>query len=375
MRRARVVSTVVAVLALGMVVVPARASERSELLVARGEVAYAGGRVDEARAYFQQALDADPNDATARSWLELIASRVPLAAAPGQRRERAARIWDVEAGTGVEYDSNPALDHSSPRGDAGFLFTFDGHVDPWRDDKTLVRLDYDFFQVLHTSLNEFNVTSNRVRATVARAIVPSLWAGLQGGYDHTVLHTHAYLQEPWVMPYLSILQGGFGSTQLLYRHSQQGYLGSPFGGTPYDRTGPSNGAGVNQLVFLFDGRMALNLGYFFFQQTPHAASGSDFALHSQQGIAGVRFPAWWQTFVEVDYVYRNDSYTNPNSFATPPDSAKRTDHGSYFAGYVRRPIMDHLDALLSYFPTINSSNIALYDYHRQIVALELRYTF
>lgn len=351
----------------------AGASERSELLVAQGEVAYYAGRMEEARSRFTEALAADPDDATARGWLRVLASAAPRQIAPGERPETAAKRWDIEAGTGVEYDSNVRLDPSDPRGDAGFLFTLAGHYDPWRDDRTLVRLDYDFFQVLHPSLNDFDLTSNRFRGTFSRAVVPSLWLGLQTGYDHTVLHTHAYLQEPWLMPYASYLEGDRGATQMTYRHGWEDYLGTPFGGFPYDRDGPLDTIGITQLLFFLDRRLTATIGWAFETENPDKASGNDFARHTQLGRVGLRFPGWWRTLVDLDYVYRYDDYTKPNSATNFRKT--RLDNGNYLATYVRRPILPHLDALLSYFVTVNGSNIPLYDYNRQVVALELRYTF
>jgi hypothetical protein len=42
---------------------------------------------------------------------------------------------------------------------------------------------------------------------------------------------------------------------------------------------------------------------------------------------------------------------------------------------IRRPIIDGLDGVLTYFATVNPSNIQRYDYDRNVVALELRYWF
>jgi hypothetical protein len=351
----------------------AGASERSELLVAQGEVAYHAGRLEEARRRFTDALAADPDDGTARAWLDVLAAGLPAEPTRGERPETAAKRWDIEAGTGVQYDSNVRLDPNHEKSDAGFLFTLSGHVDPWRDDRTLVRLDYDFFQVLHTSANDFNVTANQFRATASRLVMPGLWLGLQGGYDHTTLHTHAYLQEPWVMPYASIIEGDRGATQITYRHGEQDYLGAPFGGFPINRDGMLDTAGVNQLLFFLDRSLVATIGYAYEEATPHKASGDDYARQTHQGRVGVRFPGWWRTLVDLDYVYRYDDYTEPNSATNGRKT--RLDNGSYIATYVRRPIVPHLDALVSWFVTVNGSNIPLYEYDRHVLAVELRYTF
>lgn len=352
----------------------ARASQRSELLVAQGEVAYAAGRLEEARQRFSEALDADPTDQSARGWLDLLSSRAPREAGRGARPETAARIWSLEVGTGVEYDDNVRLDHKNAHDDAGFLFTLSGHVDAYRDDRTLLRLDYDFFQVLHTDETDFDVRSHQFRGTFSRAVVPGLWLGVQGGWDHTTLDTHAYLEEPWVMPFASIVEGDLGATQFVYRHGFQDYLGSPFGGTPFNRDGSLDAGGITQLLYLFDRKLALTLGYTYEQASPFHRSGNDFARNSHVGDVGVRFQAWWHTLVEMDYEYRSDGYTEPNTIALPAQ-VKRQDDGHYFATYLRRPIIGNLDALLSWYLTLNGSNLAIYDYHRNVVSLEMRYTF
>jgi hypothetical protein len=366
---------VTACLAVSLATGAALASERSELLVAQGEVAYHAGRIEEARRLFTDALAADPNEQAARNWLDVIASRLPRERARGERREAAARPWDLEIGTGVQYDSNVDLDPEHGEEDAGLLFRLGGHYDPYRDDKTLVRLDYDFLQVLHLEVHDFDVRSNRIRGTVSRAVTPSLWLGLQGGYDHTTLHTHAYLQQPWVSPYLSIIEGDFGATQILYRHAEQDYLGAPFGGFPVDRDGMLDAAELNQLFFFLDRRLAVTLGYMYEEATPHKKSGDDYARQTHQGRINFRFPAWWRTMVELEYVYRYDDYTEPNS--NSPSGKTRQDNGNYVATFLRRPIpiVPNLDGVVSYFATVNGSNLPLFDYSRQIVAFELRYYF
>ena len=87
----------------------------------------------------------------------------------------------------------------------------------------------------------------------------------------------------------------------------------------------------------------------------------------------MRFPAAWRTLVDLDYVYRYDDYTKLNSAV---DFRKtRQDNGSYMSMAVRRPIIYGFDGILSYYGTINGSNIQRYDYDRYVLALEVRYSF
>jgi hypothetical protein len=346
------------------------ASARSELLVAQGEVAYHAGRLEDARARFSDALADDPSDDVARRWLDVLNARTPRPTGRLERPEAVAKPWALEVGSGIGYDSNVRLDPNHPKDDAAFTFTLAGHYDPWRDDRTLVRLDYDFYQSLHPDVSDFDFRTNRFRATVSRAVVPQLWLGLQGGYDHSTLAGHAYLQAPWVMPFASIVESDLGSTQFFYRHDEQDFLGSPFG---HSRDGQVDAGGLNQLFFLLDRRVTLTLGYEFEKATPYRAAGDDFARQTNQGSAGVRFPLGWRTMAEVDYVYRNDDYTEPNSAVGFRKT--RQDDGHYLTAVLRRPLLPHLDVLLSYLGTWNPSNIGLYDYRRHQVALELRLAY
>ena len=62
---------------VGALAMPVLASERSELLVAQGEVAYHAGRLEEARDRFTAALADDPNDVAAKGWLDVLAAGLP----------------------------------------------------------------------------------------------------------------------------------------------------------------------------------------------------------------------------------------------------------------------------------------------------------
>src|SRR5262245_43772542 len=121
------------------------ASERSERLVAEGEVAYKAGRWDEAEALFAGAVAADPADPIARyqhglalikkaRWADAISdfetarrlrpgfdeaeralviarARADEAAAAGLATKR----WELRGTTGVQYDSNVKVE---PGGEA-----------------------------------------------------------------------------------------------------------------------------------------------------------------------------------------------------------------------------------------------------------------
>jgi len=398
------------------------ASERSELLVAQGEVAYHRGRYEEARARFAEATAADPSDAAARYQLGLAllaldrrdeaaaAFEQALALAPDleaarrslalARREqvtagdvtrpgtpetalapvaaaRGRKRWELHAATGYQYDSNVTIapggltgEQFGDRSDSGFILAAGGRYDLIDLPNLLLRLEYDLYQTLHLHLTDFDFRANHVRGTVSHAIRPYLWAGVEGGYHHYTLGPHSYLSEPSVLPFVSVLQGAWGLTQVSYRWAQDTYLSSPFHDV---RDGPANAFGIDQNLYGSDGASYLTFGYQFGTETPTRDVGNDYALHYNQAYAGVGFPAWWQLAVDLMYLYRYDNYTHRNSFV---DYRKaRHDSTHYFYASVARPIIPHVSVVIAYFGTIDFSNISLYEYHRNVISAVLEVSY
>jgi hypothetical protein len=402
-----------------------RGSERSELLVAKGQVAYHDGRFEEARALFREALAADEGDADAHYALGLVllrlgrreeaapaferalalrpdfdAARRGLAAAHGEalepggerllatgasgelerlaaaRAREGRRRWAVSATTGFQYDSNVTLEPGGrfalgqgDQSDVGFVLAGGGRYDAYSGPNALVRLEYDLYQTLHPDLDDFDFRSHRVRGTGSYALRPELWAGVQGGYNHYTLGPHSYLGEPYVMPFVSVLEKTWGLTQLTYRHGAETYLSTPFHDV---RDGPADGGNVSQ-YFYFEGARYVTVGYQFSAENPDSPAGDDYQFRSNQGYVAGGFPAWWQVVVDLMYLYRNDDYTKPNSFAAFRKT--RQDNGHFLYAALTRPFGEHLSVALAYYGTWNGSNIGAFDYRRQVVAALLQVAY
>jgi hypothetical protein len=302
------------------------------------------------------------------------------------------RSWQLRASTGVQYDSNVSL---SPTGqsepDAAFVFSAGGQYDLLNLPETLLRVEYDLYQTLHPDVDEFDFRSHRFRGTLSRALRPEIWAGLQGGYNHYSLGPHSYLSEPFVMPFLSYLEGTRGLTQITYRYGHSTYLSDPFNDT---RDGSTHAVGGSQTFYLSGGTRYVTVGYQFSQELPdhgerrlpNRSLGNDFRFDSHQGYVAVGFPAWWQTAVELMYLFSYDDYTKPNSNTglvrdpatdtlTGTFTRSRADAGHFFNVQLTRPIMEHVNVALVYHGVINSSNITLFDYRRSVVSALLEVTY
>ncbi len=387
---------------------PGDASAQYGLGLALGKL----GRWEEAVVAFQRATALRPGFTEAEDGLALARSHATAGAGPqaleparragevneaeaaGATEEAVRHPWGIYASTGIQYDSNVTIaprgepiPNNHHRGDTGFIFSAGGRYDLIDAPNYLVRLEYDVYQTVHVHLTDFDFQSHRVRATGGYSFAPWLWAGLQGGYEYYLLGYDSYLNEPYFNPFVSFLEHQWGLTQLSYRHGADTYMATPF----HDlRDGPVDTFGIIQT--LFDGPRYLTVGYEFGLEHPTAPSHigpvspvplppeqkaplqpSDYDNQSHQAYLGVGFPTWWQTSVDLMYLFRYEDYSRPNSrsdFRTT-----RQDAGHHMYAGLTRSITDVLSVAVSYYGTANLSNIPDFDYRRNVASVVLKVAF
>lgn len=399
-------------------------SEQSERLVAQGEQAYQDGRYEDAETLFQRAVDADGQDpvaiyatglalgklgrwrpaaaaferalaldpgfADAQRGLDLARARAAerpeaLAVPPPTLEDetsvgttvRAPRRWSLYARTGWEFDSNPQI---LPGGDvipgvsrepaAAFLAAAGGRIDVLDTARSLLRLEYDFYEALYVDQSEANFQSHRVRATGSWAFQPWLWGGVQSGYTYAFYGGHSYLSEPFVMPFVSALQSTWGLSQLYYRFAESYYLSTPFRNVQR-RNGPTNAVGLSQT--LYDGPRSLTFGWEYGAEVPDSSAGADYDQRSNSVYVGAGVQLPWRVTVDGMYLFRYENYTNPNSLS--PSGFRRHDAVNYVSLAIGRPITDYLSVTLAYYGTFDHSNLPAYEYTRNIVAGTLDFAF
>jgi len=411
----------------------ASGSEQSQRLQAKGDVAYAAGRYDEARQLYEQAVAADPEDAAAEYSLGLALGRLERWNEAIQAFERAlaiqpdfpeaqrgltlarsiaaedravgaaaefatpthpesgrAKRWGASFLTGFEYDDNVTL---TPDGQAGlgapdqsdgkFILSGGGHYDVLVTEKHLLRAEYDLYQTLNIEITDFNFRAHQMRGTASRRFLPYLWAGVQGGYNHYTLGDDGYLSEPFVKPFVSVLAGDWGLTQIVYRHGDATYLSDPFENV---RDGPVQTVGAAQTSYFGGGKYYATAGFDYSTERPDGSAGpvnrssgsttalpSDYRFASYQGHVGLGAALWWQTVVDFAYVYRYDDYTRPNSFAG--FQRTRQDNFQQFFVRVGRPITERFRAGIEYYATLNDSNVSEFEYTRNQVSMLVEFFY
>jgi len=336
------------------------------------------GAWDDAARAFERALALRPDLDEARQGLDQAHAHAEAAAGG----ESTSRPWGVHAMTGVGYDSNvkiapggQVLPGVGKKDDAAFIFGGGAYYNLLARPDALIRLEYDLYQTLHPDLSDYDFRSHRVRATLSYAVHPDVWIGVQGGYSHYTLGPHSYLGEPFVFPFLSLLEKEWGVTQLSYRYGDDTYLSSPRA-TPAGfhevRDGPNNAVGIDQTLFFAGGR-ALSAGYLYGEENPSEPVGNDYQFHAHQGYVGVHLPLWWEVGLDLTYLYRRDDYAFPNSFISPRFA--RHDNEHHVSTALERPITSHVSAIIQYYATVNASNIDVFTYQRHVVSALLQVTY
>ena len=421
-----------ALLAIGLVSAPyAEASDRSTVLVAKGELAYHQGRLDDSVSLLRQAVAADSQDpvahlalgqvlletgnrtdaiasfersleirpgfpaaeralATARSGRSTsgLFGTVSDVARPEAGPGRAtAKRWGVTLTTGLQYDDNVTIEPSGrvpvslgDTDDIAFIFGFTGHFDVVSREDVLLRLEYDLYQSLHPDIDDFDFRSNRVWGTASYALAPWVWIGLQGGYNHYTLGPHSYLGESFVLPFLSVLQETWGLTQLTYRHGENTFWGFSDFGSPFRdvRDGPTDAASIDQTLYLQE--KYFTFGYRFERENPDRSGGrttvpvgNDFELDSNQLTLGGGSSLLWEVYLDLLYLYRMDDYDNPQSVSG--FTKHRNDDGHFFYAALSRPITDHVSVVVNYYGTINDSDLSVFEYNRNVIGTLLQVSF
>jgi hypothetical protein len=313
-----------------------------------------------------------------------LAAVLLLVAVPASAQDRvdgtsaAGRRWEVHVSTGLLYDSNVTLDPSGQQvpgtvadpADGAISVGAGGSFDLLKSDRAQIGLEYDLYQNLHFRLQDFNLLSNRVQGTAGYSLLPELWVGTQVGYQHYALGGSGYSSEPFVTPFVSLVESGWGLSQLLYRHGEVTYLSPPFEDV---RDGPTDAVSLSQTFYW--GTRTATIGYEWGRERPRSSAplSADYRYRYNQVYAGFAFTPGWQTSIELVYVFRYENYTEPNTFAA--DQRRRQDHINQVAATVQRPIAPHFSIGLSYYGTFDASNIDVFEYDRHIVQAELRFSY
>ena len=333
---------------------PARAATAHYYL---GLISFAERDWDEADRHLQTVISKNPDSAVAHQAAALLP----------HVRANARAAMQVYAEVGFQYDSNVVLAPAddavkagygiSDRADGRAVITAGGRYSPVRTQSVQLTLGYELYQSLHFDLPDFNLQDHRPSAVLTFTTARARF-GMLGRYDFYLLSTDSFLQEVVAQPWVDILEGRCGSTQLFYRMRRRDFLKQPFSGLV---DAFNHMAGVRQMVPIGTAGNYASVGYQYDYDDPINARGDAFGYDGHEFDAGIGWRLPWKTFADVGYAYRHEEYAR--------QSRGREDDEHIVTVAATHPLGEHVSLRLAYLADLNDSNDTRFEYTRHIVSL------
>lgn len=374
----------------------------------QGVVAYRRGDFGAAQTAFETVQRERPGSAMAREAAQYVTVI----------EETRAADYSAFGTLALEYDSNVTLGPTqtipgtaSGQADGRAVINLGGRWTPLRWGGASLSVAYEFFQSLQFDLTDFDLTDNRPSVQLQYDF-DQVSVGVLGRYDYYLLGGDSFLSEWTAMPWVTILEEGFGRTEIYARIQPRDYFNNAQAGrgpdgepATYDvLNGVYSFAGVRQFFDLGHASRQLWLGYQLGFTAPESTNDpvlqynrDQYQYGSNAGEVGVRLPLPYEILTQAVYRYEFQNYAAASGCVTaslegiPPPQCNVFPAPTNFAGLDRRQdnnhrviisferplpeLWEHLSVAASYFGTFNDSNKDVFTYDRNIgsLALQVRY--
>jgi len=181
-------------------------------------------------------------------------------------------------------------------------------------------------------------------------------------YDHLLSDYKSFLYRHTLRPILIIQETPKNLTLFQYTFQDKIFKDIPL----FDedrRDAKNHELGFVHFLRFNQGKHFLKTGYFYDREF---ARGDNWDYQGNKGIAGFQYTFPKDLRFNLDYEYKNIHYENPNIFF---DQHRKDIERNLSAG-ISKDIGKNKDKTISleYRRTVNSSNIALYDYEKNLVS-------
>ena len=353
------------------------ASETYDLYFAKGISEFELERYEAAEKLFRKALEAKPGDPEATLYLTQIAR-----GRPGKQK-----IWDLTLSVSAQWDDNVAavpLGTSPPGGPSGIsrqsdyrtVFALRGEVRAFEQGPLVAGAGYSFYQSLHRTLSGFDVEAHTPVVFVQYTAGP-VQTRLQYVFDYAQVGRSPYVIAHAFAPIITVTETPELFTQFQLRYQSKDYQDGRFLFNSL-RDGHNWLIGGTQYWLYANKTAHVRAGYFYDKEVTggkNATNGTDFAAAdwAYQGhrfLVGATLPPVYRTTLDIGFEYYWQPYNSANSFSIL-GNVYREDN--VYTPYVTatRQLTDQLSLALQYLHMRNESNVAAFDYNRNIFSLTL----
>jgi len=334
---------------------------------------YRRGLLEEAKDELQEVIRIDPTSEVAHSAQEFLKQMKPTT--------KESKPWNITLSTAYQYDSNVILQPESSalpsgisqEGDNRFVLYGRGGYRFLETSHWSMGTGYDFYQSLHTKLNEFNVQNHG--GTLFIQYQDKGWQ-FRAPYrvSHALVDGNSFLTSHSIQPTLTVRQSPKLFLQFIYGFSSKDFVNAiPFPRNS-DRDGTNHLAGFVQTIgFSKTGR--LRFGYTYDREiTGDLAGQSDWDYEGQKVFGTLRLPSPKQGIsldIAVDYVFQDYSWPNSNS----ANGSARLDIIKTYSITLTKSLGENGTASIQYIYNNNYSNISVFDYDRNIISISIARVF
>ncbi len=283
--------------------------------------------------------------------------------------EGVAKRWALNFSLGGQYDNNVVLDSDanplpegiSRKSDWRAVFYLKGLYKFISKTKLEGLASYSFYQSLHTSLSDFNVTSNQFDFVLAYHVSPNL--SIKGEYlfEYILVGGDTYNYAHYLSPILVISEGGGFATELQYTYKDAHYRDSALFQDNSVRTGFNNLFRITQNIPIADAAM-LRVGYSY---DADKTEESYWDYRGNKGLAELKLTLPHSIYIDLYGEYYIKDYRD----IYPGTNTERYDWISTGTISATKILSERFSVTLGQLYTNNKSSIDLYDYDRAITSL------
>jgi tetratricopeptide (TPR) repeat protein len=327
-------------------------------------------KLSEAREKFRAIAIVSPESdlgAFAREYEDAITKRLAL-----------EKEWRFYAGLAYQYDDNvilkPELEIAGlPKGeDWAAIATFSAGYAPRLSGPWTLNTQYSFYANRYRRLETYDTMSHTL--TIAPGYnFKDASLNLFLGYNYTWVNDQRYLNSISASPQLNFSLAGNHIGQLSVGYSKREFLWTETpGGVPIpaeeDRDGDVFSASAGWIYLFSEGKGFLNLIY---EVSTENTDGKNWSNVGNRGSANILVPILGNVKINVSGEVYLQNYRNVHTIF----DIKRKDKTYTASGVLSYEFYSGASFLLQYAHIRDDSNIAIYDYNRNIYTAGIEYRF
>ena len=320
----------------------------------------------EAGEVFKEVVIVDPN-----ADIALFANRYMQAIT---KKEEAERPFKFSAGVTYQYDDNVILKPSdiavaaeiADEADTREVFTLKGEYRKRFTDQLGLKLQHSVYWANQDDLNEYDVVSNSTTLTPSYYFKKASLS-VPVGYNYTMVGGHDYLSSLSVSPLCNVMIGSSYMAQLFFKYQNKNFLKSAANANE-KRDSNYYGGGAGMFLFFADNKGFLNLRY---ELNKDDTEGDNWEYVGNKFSATVLVPLFEKFKVSASgEAFLQDFENTHTVFGT-----KRDDEVYTANGMLAYELFKDAELQLRYTYVKGNSNIAVYDYDRNIYSGGIEYKF